>query len=98
MRHLDSKLQQAHIKELQLAIEGQGMPVDVPSVYSCLKGLKWHQYHWHMGHMCSIYANDAMGAVVAKSNGIGTIHAGMGCQRMGWPKEQQRHNVGHAEH
>ena len=60
MCQLDSKLQQAHIKEPQLAIEGQGMPVDIPSVHGCLKSLKWHKCHWHMGHMCSIYANDAM--------------------------------------
>ena len=36
---LHSKLQQTDVKELQLAIEGQGMPVDIPSVHSALKCL-----------------------------------------------------------
>lgn len=41
MCELHGKLQQADVKELQLAVEGQGMPVDVPSVHSSLKGLHW---------------------------------------------------------
>ncbi len=40
MGELDSKLKQADIKEFQLAIKGQGMPVDVLSVHSCLKCLQ----------------------------------------------------------
>ena len=40
MCQLHSKLQQADIKEFQLAVEGQGMPVDVPSVHSTLKCLR----------------------------------------------------------
>ena len=39
MRQLDSKLNQAGVKELQLAVEWQGVPVNVPSVHSCFKGL-----------------------------------------------------------
>jgi hypothetical protein len=39
MCQLHSKLQQADIKKLQLAVEGKGMPVDVTSVHSCLKSL-----------------------------------------------------------
>ena len=39
MSQLHSKLQQADVKELQLAIKWQGMPVDVPSVHSTLKRL-----------------------------------------------------------
>lgn len=45
MGQLDSKLEQADIKELQLAIEGQRMPVDVPSMHSSLKGLCSMTYH-----------------------------------------------------
>ena len=39
MCQLHSKLQQADIEELQLPVEGQGMPIDVPSVHSTLKCL-----------------------------------------------------------
>lgn len=39
MCELDSKLQQTDIKELQLTIEGQGMPINVPLVHCCLKRL-----------------------------------------------------------
>jgi len=39
MCHLHSKLQQADIKEFQLAIEGEGVPINVTSVHSCLKSL-----------------------------------------------------------
>ena len=41
MCELHSKLQQADIKELQLAVEGQSVPVDVPSVHSSFKGLHY---------------------------------------------------------
>ncbi len=40
MCQLHSKLQQADVKEFQLAIEGEGVPVDVTSVHSCLKSLQ----------------------------------------------------------
>ena len=39
MGQLDSEFQQADVKEFQLSIEGQSMPVDVSSVHSSLKSL-----------------------------------------------------------
>ncbi len=40
MCHLHSKLQQADVKEFQLAVEGEGVPIHVTSVHSCLKSLQ----------------------------------------------------------